>query len=271
MATGETTTRPLGIAAGMLLDVEDPARCVSLAAEAGFDAVGLRFIGESPTAATLAAVRRRLDATGLQLLDLELVRLTDDGVLDPAGLLTRIAAELAPRHLTVVADHAERDRLVAQLGSVCDAVNDAGVRPALEFLPFTGVRTFADARSIVEEVGLERAAVLVDALHVTRSGDTPAVLTGAPPALVPYVQFCDAPADPAEDSDRARYREAVAGRLLPGLGALPLVELLAVLPADTPLSVEVLSSELMTTLDPLARAIACREATESLLAAAAPR
>ena len=259
--------RMLSLAAGMLVDVDDPVRCIQVAAEAGFDAVGLRFIDEAPTAMVLEAIRKALAVTGLQLLDLELVRLTDDRARDPASLTVGIAQELAPQHLTVVADHGDHGRLVDQLGSLCDAVNPFGVKPALEFLPFTGVRTFDQARKVVESVGSRRAAVLVDALHVTRSGDDPAVIAGVAGELVPYVQFCDAPARAPDDSDRGRYREAVAGRLLPGHGGLPLIELLRVLPPGTPLSVEVLSEELMTTLVPLQRAVACREATEAVLAA----
>lgn len=258
---------PLAIAAGMLLDLEDPVRTVEVAAEAGFDGVGVRVIGAHPDAATLTRIRRTLERTGLTLLDLELIALDGDGLLEAADERTLSAAvELQPRHLTVVSYADDRGRTAAGLDHICEIVGDAGVVPALEFLPFSGVRTFAEARSIVEEVGRERAAVLVDVLHIVRSGDEPEVLEGSDATTIPYVQLCDAPAQPADPSDRGLYREAVAERVLPGDGDLPLARFLRALPPVTPLSVEVLSKPLMRSMEPLERAVAARETTEALLA-----
>lgn len=258
--------RPLGIAAGMLLDVPDPAGCVAVAADAGFGALGLRFVGDPPDPATLRTVRRRLDQTGLQLLDLEMVRFVPDDRAAPVNAqVVEVAITLAPRHLTTVVYHHDMARAVDQLGDLCDRVNPAGVVPALEFLPFSGVRTWAAARQIVEAVGADRAAVLVDSLHVTRSGDVAASVEGTNRALVPYVQLCDAPAEPADATDEGLYREAVAERLLPGDGGLPLVDFLHALRPDTPLSVEVLSADLMARLSPPERAATTLAATQRLL------
>lgn len=262
--------RALAIAAGMLLDVADPVRCVEIASDAGFDALGLRFVGEPPTDATIHRVQAALQRTGLFLLDVEMVVLGKDGT--PAATDAQVIEAvqgLRPRHLTTVMYHPDHQLAVDRLGQLCDAVNDASVVPALEFLPFSGVRRFEDARAIVEQVGPGRAAVLVDALHVTRSGDDAQVVAGASAELVPYVQFCDAPAHPPAHDDRSLYHEAVAARLLPGTGELPLHALLQALPPDTPLSLEVLSEPLMRERAPLERAIAAREATLAVLEAVA--
>ncbi len=264
-------TRTIGIAAGMLLDVPDPADCVAMAADADFGALGLRFIGDPPDTATLRRVRQRLDATGLVLLDLEMVRFVpEDRAARVNEQVVATATMLAPRHLTTVVYHDDTGLALEQVGALCDRVNPAGVVPAIEFLPFSGVRTWAAARSLVEAVGVGRAAVLVDSLHVTRSGDVAGSFAGADPALVPYAQFCDAPAEPADPSDDGLYREAVGGRLLPGEGGLPLVDFLRALPADTPLSVEVLSDDLMTTMAPAERAAAALTATRTTAARATP-
>lgn len=263
-------TRTVAIAAGMLLDVPDPASCVDVAADAGLGGLGLRFVDDPPDAPTLAAVRRRLDQTGLHLLDLEMVRFVPDDRAAPVNAqVVEVAITLAPRHLTTVVYHHDMARAVDQLGDLCDRVNPAGVVPALEFLPFSGVRTWAAAREIVEAVGTDRAAVLVDSLHVTRSGDVAASVEATDPALVPYVQLCDAPAEPADATDEGLYREAVAERLFPGEGGLPLVDFLHALRPDTPLSVEVLSADLMARLSPSERAAAALAATQRLLRRAA--
>lgn len=261
------TSRTIGIAAGMLLDVADPADCVAVAADAGFDALGLRFVGDPPDAAALRRVRQRLDDTGLVLLDFEMVRFVpEDRAARVNAQVVDVATELRPRHLTTVVYHDDLDLAVEQLGRLCDAVNTAGVVPALEFLPFSGVRTWPEARRMVAEVGTDRAAVLVDSLHVTRSGDVASSLQGAGPELVPYAQFCDAPAEPADGSDEGLYLEAVGGRLLPGSGGLPLLDFLRALPAGIPLSVEVLSDDLMADLRPAERAAVALAATQDTVA-----
>ena len=91
--------------------------------------------------------------------------------------------------------------------------------------------------------------VLVDALHVQRWRGPPALATWTP-ALLSYVQLCDAPREPplgcrtgalprgqpVSGGDLAL--EARARRLLPGQGELPLAELLGALPPGTPVGVE---------------------------------
>lgn len=260
------TARTIGIAAGMLLDVADPADCVVVAADAGFGALGLRFVGERPDDTTLARVLRRLEDTGLALLDLEMVQFApEDRAARINAQVVDVATTLAPRHLTTVVFHDDTARAVDQLGALCEQVNPAGVVPAVEFLPFSGVRTWAAARDIVQSVGPGRAAVLVDSLHVTRSGDVAASIDGADPSLVPYAQFCDAPASPSDPTDRGLYREAVGARLLPGDGDLPLLDFVRALSPDTPLSVEVLSDDLMARMRPADRATVALTSTRQVL------
>jgi sugar phosphate isomerase/epimerase len=116
-----------------------------------------------------------------------------------------------------------------------------GVRPVLEFIPFTAVPRLETAAAVVRAAAQPAAGVLVDPLHLRRSGGTPAqvaALAAANPELLPYAQLCDAPLAPPPDGIRGLYREAVRDRRLPGEGELPLRELLAALPAGIPLSVE---------------------------------
>ena len=107
----------------------------------------------------------------------------------------------------------------------------------LEFAIYTGVRTLADAARLVQQSGCDNAAVLVDALHFSRSGGWPSDIAGVDASLFKYAQICDAGASiPTEPADL--IREARGGRLLPGEGALPLRDLVAALPPAIPLAVE---------------------------------
>ena len=233
--------RILSLAAGTVLDV-DPAEAVDVAADTGWDAVGIWFDAASWTPATTTAVRRRLDATGITALDIEPVILGRDH--DPGDALVDIAGEIGARHVLVASGPAERAFVVDRLAELCERAASVDVMVVLEFLPIFTVRSLADAVGIVEEVGHPSAAVLVDTLHLARSGGTPADLQHVPLRLFPYLQLADASAEPPATLDALR-EEALHGRLLPGEGGLPLRQTLNVVP-DVPVSVELRSRTLMT-------------------------
>ena len=254
--------RLVSLAAGTVLDV-DPPGTVDVAARSGFDAVGIWFDPESWTAATTLTVAQRLQATGIMALDMEPVILGRG--TDPGDALVDTAAELGVRHVLVASGPAERSAVVDRLGELCRRAEGTDVVVVLEFLPIFTVGTFADAVSIVEETGHSQAAVLVDTLHLARSGGTPSDLEAVPPRLLPYLQIADAPTEPPGADPGALRDEALHGRLLPGEGALPLGEVLAAVP-HVPLSVELRSAALMTTYpDPNDRARAVLAATQRLL------
>ncbi len=256
----------LSLAAGMFIDVGDPGKCVDLAAEAGFSGIGLRFLDGLPGLKVLDSVRGRLTSSGVELLDLELVQFgTGKEWSSTNAVVEKVAYELAPRYLTTVFMHDEKELAIEQLGHLAESVNPAGVIPVVEFMPFSGVKTWSMARDIVRAVGTGRAAVLVDSLHLSRSGDTAKSFEGVGAELMPFVQICDALRLPADGTRRGLLREALGERLLPCEGDLPLVDFVRALSPDTTISVEVLSDKLLTDYAPYERAVAARLATEALI------
>jgi sugar phosphate isomerase/epimerase len=106
--------------------------------------------------------------------------------------------------------------------------------------------------------------VLIDTLHLARTGGTAADLAGLDPALFPYVQLCDGPAQRPTDME-GLIRQSGEARLDPGAGAFDLAGILDALPAGLPISLEVPDVRRAAAIDPLAHAIKIREATEALL------
>jgi sugar phosphate isomerase/epimerase len=145
------------------------------------------------------------------------------------------------------------------------------MRVALEFGIFTEVRNLAQAMAILDRVGHPLRALLVDPIHVDRSGTSVADIAAVDPALIPYAQFCDARAarpDPA-DFD-AVIVDAIDLRELCGEGALPLAALRDALPAGIALSIELRSAALRETFThPALRAKAVADATRRWLEAQA--
>ena len=103
-------------------------------------------------------------------------------------------------------------------------------------MPFTEVRSLTQALRIKDQVAAPNLRLLIDALHVSRSGADMRTLPKFDAATVGYVYLCDAPANlPPPEGLRD---EARLGRLDPGDGELPLDAFLDAMPADAPIGVE---------------------------------
>ena len=235
------TDRLLSLAAGTILDV-GPAEAVDVAAAAGFPAVGVWFDPDTWSDATSRSVAARLAGTGLVALDIEPVILGRGA--DHGERVVEAAAAVGARHILVASGPATRGEVVDRLGELAATAASAapGVVLVLEFLPIFTVGTLDAAVGVVTEIGTPNLGVLVDMLHLARSGGSPADLTEVDPALLPYLQLADAPTERPADAAALRD-EALHGRLLPGDGALPLREVLAAVPA-VPVSVELRSRAL---------------------------
>ena len=253
--------RLLSLAAGTVLDLQPPD-AVDVAAAAGFGAVGVWYDPDSWGAVHAREVARRLDATGLVALDIEPVIL--GRAVDPGEAVIDAAAEIGARHVLVAGGPAEPAAVVERFGALCDRALDAGTIVVLEFLPIFPVGSLAVAVRIVELASRANGAVLVDTLHLARSGGRPSDLRQVPGRLLPYLQVADAPDEPPSSIEALR-EEALYGRQLPGDGGLPLARTLAEVPG-VPLSFELRSKALMTTHpDPLDRARTVLAAGRELL------
>ena len=255
------TARLISLAAGTVLDVEAPA-AVDIAAAAGFGGVGIWFDTNTWTPAMARAVAARLADSGVVALDIEPVifgRGPDHG-----EAIIDAAAAIGARHVLVASGPAERSEVVERFAALCVRASGTDITLVFEFLPIFSIDSLGAALSVVAEAGYANGAVLVDSLHLARSGGTPDDLIGIPPHMLPYLQIADATAEPVDPSLAGLREEALHGRLLPGTGTLPLAAIIAAVP-DVPLSVEMRSRQLMIDYpDPLQRAIAVLAAMTSL-------
>ena len=262
--------RAVHLAAGMLSDVPDPVERIRIAAAAGFDGLGLRPEDDRPGAGDPEAVAAALAEHGLRLLDVEVVILTpDDRHAEANRRAVATARALRPAHLVVVSFDTDHARTRAAITGIARELMGTDVVPVLEFLPFSAIRTLAEAAAVATEVrgdGGGAVGVLVDVLHLVRSGGSPTDLATAGDVALPYLQVCDAPATATRGAARGDlFREATGGRLLPGAGGLPIRATVDAMPAGAAVSVEVLSTALMTDLGPAERARAAFDATCAML------
>lgn len=235
----------LGLAHLTALELSPP-ELARAAASAGFDAIGLRV---HPAMAGGVAypirtgswaqreLRTILASEGIRLNEIEFIQLTPGLDIAAFAPLLEAGAELGASAVTVSGDDADRLRLTASFAALCDLAGEFGLRVDLEFMRWRVIGTLAQAAAIVRQAGRPNGAVLVDALHLSRSGGEPDDLATLPQQFLRAAQLCDAAAaQPTTDADA--ITEAREGRLPPGQGSLPLAALVQALPADAALSVE---------------------------------
>lgn len=257
----------LSLAAGVLPEFP-PDAIVAAAAAAGYRASGIWFDPETWTDATTRRVRSELEAGALIPLDIEVVWIRPGRTVeDSARRLIAAGGELGARNVLIVSANPILADTQHQFGELCELAAAAGMRAVFEFLMISEVKTLAQALELVRGVGHPVGGVLVDALHLRRCGAAPEDLVGLEPALFPYAQLCDGPAEISEPTYQAWLEDAIDGRSAAGEGSLPLARLLKALPAGIPLSLEVRSRRYRERYaDPAARAAAVLEQTRRFLA-----
>lgn len=254
-------THKLSLAFLTLFDV-GPVETIRIAAETGYDMVGLRLLPAGPAEAPYPLMHddkvfdeavRALADTELAVGDVEIIRL--NATTDVNGFIPFLekSQKLGAKHVLVAGDDENRTRLTETYGKFCTLSQSYGMTADLEFMPWTKVPDLKAAREIVEAVNLPNAGVLVDALHLARCGSTLEEVKALPARLINYVQFCDALLD-YDPSDEGLIKIARSGRLYPGEGELPLLELLKVIPRDVTLSIEVPNHKLAETMSAKERA-----------------
>ncbi|SEE69307.1 Sugar phosphate isomerase/epimerase [Rhizobiales bacterium GAS191] len=246
MNISPTLLPPLGMAHFTTIDVE-PLELVAMAARIGYASVGLRLYPAFPGApfykipagsALMRSMRARLADTRIRVYDIEFV--TIDAAFEPEQLkpMLESAAELGARRLSLCGDDPDGVRLAAKFAELCELSDGYGMGVDIEVMAWRQVSTLQIATELVRNAGSPNGGVLVDALHLSRSGSDPADVRKTPRGFLRSAQLCDAPATRPTNIE-AIIQEARGGRLPPGEGALPLRQLLAALPDDVALSVEV--------------------------------
>ena len=224
-----------------------PPDAISLAADLGYGAAGLRALPAAPGGDFSALIEDRTllretvarsKATGVGIFDVEIVRLTADFTVERFKPFLDVCGELGARAVLVAGDDPDEARLTASYAAFCDAAGSYGLTADLEFMPWTAVPHARSALKIVQAANRPNGGILVDALHAARSDTSLADIAAIPRNLLHYAQICDAPVPPPKTNAELIFTARCA-RLLPGEGGINLVAMFSALPADLPISVEV--------------------------------
>lgn len=260
---------PIALASGVLPEY-GPVDLIEAASAAGFDMAGLWVDPAEWGATRHRDTKRALAETGMPVVDVEVVWLQPGCSVDDHLRILDIGMELRAANALCVSSVDDPGETAEWLARLCRHVEGSPLRVNLEFGIFTKVPDVLSAKRIVEQVGHPAAAILVDPIHVDRSGSDPADIAALDRRFISYAQFCDARAERPDPANfDAIIEDAVDLREHEGEGAIDLDAIWRALPADIPLSIELRSKALRDAYpdDPIGRAKAVAKATRKWLGA----
>ncbi len=228
--------------APLTINEAGPLELIDAAAAGGFDAVALRVIGppgvetDVVADAAIPAIKRRAADNGIGIFSTTGIWLTPAFAVSDVDRALANAAALGAESCLAAGYDDEWPRLTANFAALCRAAARFGLRIGVEFMPYLPVRSVADAARLLREAAQPNAGIIVDALHLARSGGTPADVAAVERSLISYVQLCDAPRE--RPATMERRDESLHYRLYPGEGELPLFALMDALPPDVTIDVE---------------------------------
>lgn len=247
-----------------------PPEAVRVAAASGYPFVGLRLWPNAPGAPqqflldrpeVLKATQAAMADTGVGIFDVEIIRIGEHFDPHTWDALYSACAALKAKAILVAGDDPDEARLTQNYARLCEAMQPYGLSADLEFMPWTAVKDAKSALRIVQNAGSPaNAGILVDALHVGRSTTTLSDIRAIPRHLLHYAQICDAQAG-THFTTEEMIHTARCERLLPGDGNIDLQGLFDALPADLPVSVEVVNFEREKTASPTQWAGICLAAS----------
>jgi sugar phosphate isomerase/epimerase len=193
----------------------------------------LPLVTEANKAETLARMRD----TGVKLGNMECFNLTPEAKPEDFRRAVALGAELGATSLVAInAWDPERARALENFVALCRIAAEYGMKANVEFISMGKVRTLEDAVAFITDSGEPNVGITVDFLHLVRTGGTAADLAKVDPKLIGYIQICDGPAGLAREEWN---NEGFEQRQVPGEGEFPLAVLLAAVPAEVTIGVEV--------------------------------
>ena len=239
---------------------------IEIAARHGFPTMTARpaaFAATIEQGMSEAALRRLLKDAGVEVRMIDALNcLPGESTLDPNDPNQRHlpreaffppneetcfrAAEVLESPIVNVTHFAQKpvpiEQLIEGLGAVCRRAEARGLEIALEFIPGTGMPDVVTTDRIARSCGEPNCGINLDPWHWERSGGTLDDVRRLAPGAFSGMQLCDRIPQPPD----ALYTP-MSGRLMPGKGELPLVELVQAALANSPgitIEIEIISDEL---------------------------
>lgn len=224
----------------------NPPELINIAAEAGYNYVSLRMTAvadaEDPyplmtNRALMKETKDQLAATGMSVLDVELVRLDPDTEPESFTRFFEAGAELGAKAVIAQLPDPDTQRATDRFADLCDLAAQSNLTVNLEFPSWLEVGNLQQAVDVLSAVGKSNAGILVDTLHFARSDSDLDQLRKLPRKWFNFIHLCDAIGETPDTTEGVIFT-AREDRVFPGLGTLPVREILECMP-NVPYSLEI--------------------------------
>jgi sugar phosphate isomerase/epimerase len=175
-----------------------------------------------------------------------------------------VLAELGVPRINVVSLDPDLGRTFDQFAILTELAAQRGIQTVVEPVPGLTVGDLPTAMAALQHVARSDFRLLIDTMHLVRSGSGAADVVAIDSDLIGYAQLNDTTLRPRGDN---YMEEAMFERMVPGEGELPLGDILAALPPDIVIEIEVPRRSLaLAGVSPIDRLRPCVEAARRLLA-----
>jgi len=177
-----------------------------------------------------------------------------------------VMAELRIPRINTVSLEPDQARTFDELAALTALAAERGIATCVEPVVGLSIADLPSAVAAVEYVNRAEISLLIDTMHVARFGASPADLRAIPAEQIGYIQLSDT----TWQRRMPHYaEEAMFERLPPGEGELPLVDMLAALPDDLVVGLELpMRSRAEAGVSAYDRLLPCVTSGRSLLAQA---
>jgi sugar phosphate isomerase/epimerase len=173
-------------------------------------------------------------------------------------------AELGVPRINVVSLDPDLSRTFDQFGILTELAAQRRIQTVVEPVPGLTVSDLPTALAAQRHVGRPDFQLLIDTMHLVRSGSSAADVAAIDSGQIGYAQLNDTTLQPRIDN---YMEEAMFERMVPGEGELPLREIVSALPPDVVIEIEVPRRSLaLAGVSPIDRMRPCVEAAQRLLA-----
>ena len=224
-----------------------PPELVDAAADAGYRYVGLRLTRVTPIEphyplatdpGLMRTTKVHLAATGIEVLDIELARISPNENVRDFERFLEAGAELGARHVITQLPDPDRARKTDRFAQLCELARPLGLTIDLEFPSWTETPDLREATRILRAANQPNAGILIDLLHFARSGSSVADLRQLPTEWFHFAHVCDAPPG-VPPTNEELIHTARFERLFPGEGGIDVHGILAALPPGIPYALEI--------------------------------
>jgi sugar phosphate isomerase/epimerase len=174
-----------------------------------------------------------------------------------------VLAELGVPWINAVSLDPDLSRTFDQFAALAELAAQRNIRTAVEPVPGLTVGDLPTALAAMERVGRPDFRLLIDTMHLVRSGSSAADLAAIDPDYIGYAQLNDTTLQPRLEN---YMEEAMFERMVPGEGELPLRDVLSALPPGIVIEIEVPRRSLaLAGVSPIDRLRPCVDAAHRLL------